>query len=324
MLPDNRMLDVLSGLTGWALRFVRPKPLFVLIYHHVLAQPDPLREQEIDAETFDWQMALLARYFNVLPMQEGIRRLNDGSLPPKAVCITFDDGYADNYLQALPILQRYGLSACFFVSSGYLNGGRMWNDTVIEALRLLPEAQLDLNEFGLGYYPLTNPHQRSVAANAAINAIKHLAPEARREYVERLAARCDRLPDDLMMTDRQVLALRDAGMTIGGHTISHPILANLSLTDVDKEIRDNKAYLEALLGERLNYFAYPNGKPGSDYLPEHFECVRNAGYETAFSTRWGVAGAQSDRWQLPRFTPWDKQPAAFMVRMARYYLAHRL
>jgi peptidoglycan/xylan/chitin deacetylase (PgdA/CDA1 family) len=65
--------------------------------------------------------------------------------------ITFDDGYADNVEVALPILLRYEIAADFFVSTGFLDGGRMWNDTVIEAFRATPLDRVDLGDFGLGH-----------------------------------------------------------------------------------------------------------------------------------------------------------------------------
>ena len=89
-------------------------------------------------------MAALRRYCHPVPLIEGVRGLATGSLPDRAVTVTFDDGYADNAEVALPILQRHGVPATFFVATGYLNGGRMWNDSIIEAIRRAPATELDL------------------------------------------------------------------------------------------------------------------------------------------------------------------------------------
>lgn len=110
--------------------------LSILVYHRVLPQADPLFPSIVDAERFSLQLELLRRCFNVLPLPEALARLRNGSLPPRAACITFDDGYADNEAVALPLLRQHGLHATFFIASGFLDGGRMWNDTVIEAVRL--------------------------------------------------------------------------------------------------------------------------------------------------------------------------------------------
>src|SRR4051812_3379730 len=82
--------------------------LVVFIYHRVLPAPDPMLQGEIDAAGFEEHMALLAANFNVLPLREACERLREGTLPSRAVCITFDDGYADNEEVALRILKRFG------------------------------------------------------------------------------------------------------------------------------------------------------------------------------------------------------------------------
>src|SRR5690349_2991525 len=112
----------------------RAAPLTVLMYHRVLPAPDPLTES-VDARDFERQMRALREYFTVLPLAEAVAGLRAGKLPSRAVAITFDDGYADNAVIALPILESLGLHATFFIADGFLNGGRMFNDTVIEALR---------------------------------------------------------------------------------------------------------------------------------------------------------------------------------------------
>jgi len=100
--------------------------LSILIYHRMLAAPDPILHDEIDADTFKQHATLLRSEFNALPLGEACTRLAHGSLPARAACITFDDGYADNEQIALPILKRLGLPATFFVSTGFSNDGIMF------------------------------------------------------------------------------------------------------------------------------------------------------------------------------------------------------
>ena len=98
--------------------------LSVLIFHRVLAEADPLLPEEMTAALFLKDMQLLRRKFNVLSLSEGLDRLRNGTLPPYSLCLTFDDGYRDNYEVALPILERLGLPATFFVATGFIDGGR--------------------------------------------------------------------------------------------------------------------------------------------------------------------------------------------------------
>jgi len=302
----------------------KQKKLFILIYHRVLDEPDDMRPWEIDKETFRWQMELIAKYFNVMAFGEAIERMNNDTLPPRAMCITFDDGYADNYTNALPILLKNKLSAIFFIASGYLNGGRMWNDSVIESLRVMQANKLDLTEIGLDTYDINSPQKKANVAIEIIQKIKHLEPSIRSQYTDYIVSLANnKLPDNLMLSSQQLIKLYKSGMEIGGHTVTHPILAALDLDTIKQEVYDNKVALEKKLNAKLRYFAYPNGKPEQDYLIEQIQVIKNCGYEAAVSTLPGVSTAHNDRWQLARFTPWDKNPVKFMLRIVMKYMDFR-
>ena len=118
-----------------------------------------------------------------------------------------------------------------------------------------------------------------------------------------------------MMTVEQVRHLHASGMTIGAHPVSHPILAKLDPVRARIEIQDSRSRIEAITGSPVTLFAYPNGKPGVDYRREHVEMVKELGFEAAVSTAWGVAHGESDLFQLPRFTPWDRSPGKFLLRL---------
>jgi len=100
-------------------------------------------------------MATISQDFKVMPLGEAIALLRENRLPPKAVAITFDDGYFDNHAVALPILQRHGLTATFFICSGYLDDGLMFNDLITEAVRQTALGQIDLGLLKLGQRTLT-------------------------------------------------------------------------------------------------------------------------------------------------------------------------
>ena len=98
---------------------------------------------EPDAQRFEQIAAFLARCFRVMPLPDAIDALQRGCLPAAAACITFDDGYADNLEVAAPILRKHGLSATFFIATGFTGGGRMFNDTVIEAGAVVDRCIID-------------------------------------------------------------------------------------------------------------------------------------------------------------------------------------
>lgn len=294
--------------------------LVILMYHRVLARPDPYHAGDVDAEAFDWQLAVLKRYFNVLPLTEAAERLKRSALPPRAVCITFDDGYADNVEIALPLLQRHQLHATFFIAAGYLDGGRMWNDTVIEALARTSGETLDLTKSGLGTYGVANDVARVGAIKELLGRLKYLQPEDRLHKSTVIAEAVGKsLPDHLMMTTAQLRRLSKAGMEIGAHTMSHPILSSLSDEASRTEIEGSITRLRELLGQEIPTFAYPNGRPGKDYGRRDVENVGRAGIRVAVSTAWGYANSSMDSHQLARIAPWDATPARFALRVFRSY-----
>lgn len=294
--------------------------LSVLIFHRVLPQPDPLAPGTVDAAQFDRICSWLARWFNVLPLEQAVHDLKAGRLTARAAAITFDDGYADNLEQAVPILQRHGLCATFFIATGFLDGGRMWNDTLTEAVRLTKRSSLGLSGLGLPLaddLPVSDLQGRREALGQLIGAVKYLPPAHRQAVVDEVAERAGAaLPRDLMLRSDQVLTMRRAGMQIGAHTRQHPILAKLPDDEALAELRGSRDDLAALLGEPVRVLAYPNGKPGADYGPRTVVLARDAGFEVAVSTAWGAADIGVDPMQIPRFTPWDRTAFRYGLRLA--------
>ena len=291
--------------------------LSILIFHRVLAQVDPLFPEEVDAARFDVICGWLRRWFNVLPLDAAVRRLRDGSLPRRAAAITFDDGYADNHDIALPILKKHGLPSTFFIATGFLDGGCMWNDTVIEAIRRCERSELSLDEAVPGTHPLSSASDRRGLIDRLLPAIKHLPLAERRAAAHRVTLSCGVSPSAaLMMTSAQVQGLHRAGMQIGAHTVNHPILAVLDEQEAHAEIAQSKQRLESLIDKQVTLFAYPNGRPAKDYSASNVDTVRRCGFDAAVSTGWGAARSSSDLYQLPRFTPWDRARVRFGMRLA--------
>jgi peptidoglycan/xylan/chitin deacetylase (PgdA/CDA1 family) len=192
----------------------------------------------------------------------------------------------------------------------------MWNDTVIETVRRAPARVLDARPAGLGMLDIGAPEQRRGAIERLLARLKYLPMEERQRRADELAsaAGCD-LPSDLMMSADGVRELHRSGMRIGAHTVNHPILAKLDRPRARREIEESRARLEAITGAPVRLFAYPNGRPGVDYLREHVDLVKDLGFDAAVTTARGVARSASDPLQLPRFTPWDRTRAKFALRL---------
>jgi len=293
--------------------------LTILMYHRVLNAPDTWLRSDPDERVFSKHMEVLARFFNVLPLSEGVKRLFNGTLPSRAVCITFDDGYADNYLKALPILQHWGLCATFFIATGYINGGIMWNDMVIEAVANTKGKILNLGELGLGVFKTDSINERLSTVNSLLTKLKHLPDTERSSLVQSIVEITDtKLPDDLMMTEKQLYELSKSSMEIGGHTVSHPILTLIDDEAAKYEIVNGKNMLEKIIEHEVTLFAYPNGKYARDYTTGHAKIVRNAGFKCAVATDAGVANKENDIYMLPRIGPWDKTRIKYGLRLLKY------
>lgn len=313
-----------AALAAWAARgaaagsaLASGAGLSVLIFHRVLPEPDPLFPGEVDAARFERLMRLVRLAYRVMPLDEAVRRLAEGCLPARALAISFDDGYADNHDVAAPILNRLALPATVFVATGSLDGGRMWNDSVIESLRRCSGDHVDLGFLKLPTLPLRSLAQRHAAIASVLPLIKYRNTDERKALLDELHLACGRpaLPNNLMMTRDQVGRMARAGFGIGAHTVSHPILQALPLAQAEREIVDGRDELCDLVGRPITLFAYPNGRPGQDYDDRHVALVRRLGFDAAVSTAPGTNRAGADPYQLRRFSPWDRSDARWMMRL---------
>lgn len=293
--------------------------LCIVNYHRILESADPLLDTEPDAATFRWHMQLLAERFNVLPLADAMQALEHERMPPRAVCITFDDGYRSTHDLALPILREFNLPATVFVSTGYvIDGANMWNDRILEAVRALPAGMLDLRSAGLLEYPVHNAADRKRTLIALTETAKYLPPPQREELIGELEARARVYGCGLMLTPDMLVALARQGIEIGAHTVSHPILTSLDDEAAMREIVDSKRYLESTIGRPVRFFAYPNGKVDMDFDQRHVAMARAAGFDAAFTTAVGAANRRQDRYALPRCRPWDATPFFYTLRLLRW------
>ncbi len=295
--------------------------LSIIDYHRITLENDPYVDSSTQAE-LDWQCSILSKHFNVIPLKQAVELLQKGQIPPRSVVMTFDDGYANNHTLALPILKKWDLPATFFIASGFIDGGIMWNDSVIEAIRRTEYESIELfesdgfpTEFA-GNYDLSTQQKRISIANKIRLGVKYIELSERKELVAKLAEIAGvELPQDMMLSSAQVKDIVTSGMDVGGHTCSHPILATLRLSEAKQQIEDDKAKLQQITGAPVEFFAYPNGKPDKDYFAAHATIVKEAGYLGAVSTAHGVSTSASDIYQLPRFSPWDKTTLRYLYRM---------
>ena len=299
--------------------------LCILSYHRVLGVPDPLIDSDPDLDTFRWHMRVLAECFNVLPLHDAVEMMDKERMPPRAVAITFDDGYRSFHDLALPVLMEYNLPSTVFVTTGHMHDkSSMWNDMILEAVRRLPPVPLDARLLGfadLGFeaLPMRTYEDRRRTAYLLTERCKYMAPPERAAFTAQLQRLADvPLKEDLMLDADMLRTMRQHQVEIGGHTVNHPILTRIDDDHARREIVDNKRELEAIIGEPLRMFAYPNGKRRADYTEAHVRMLQEAGYTAAFNTEAGPATRRHPRFELPRARPWDATPCMFATRLLRW------
>ena len=315
-------MNFARALTTWGSPGGNRGKLLTFFFHRVLEQPDPMMPGEPDAALFDRILTWIGQQFVVLHPLEACDRLVSGTLPSRAAMISFDDGYRDNHDVALPLLNRHGMKAAFFIATGYLGGGVQFNDRLTEALRDFRKDAIDARWLGLGTLPAASLETKLLALERLREKIKYLQPDSRSEAVERVEALCDSRGQGLqrgrvMMTPAEVRALAHNGMEVGGHTVMHPILLSVNDETASTEISRGREDLASILVHPPTLFAYPNGRPRSDFDQRHVAMVRQAGFSFAFSTERGVATSSADPLVLPRFMPWDSVPWRFKLRALR-------
>lgn len=293
--------------------------LAVFGYHQVLNEQDALRPGEPDIREFKDDLRLLKKMFNVLPLPEAVSLAQSGSLPARAACITFDDGYANNSEIAAPVLNEEDLPATFFIAADAVEDGIMWNDLVIEAIA---EAGERFDFSGLPNNGKYNFGELSGAGlvSAVQETLKYLPADTRwRHSVDFFRRNSTQEIPRLMMTRDDVLQLASMGFDIGGHTLSHPILTTISNQQAEREIRGCFEWLVKLMDAAPKSFAYPNGIPLRDFDESHQRLVADCGFELAVSTSWGIAAPGFDRLCIPRIGPWWRTGRGLLSGTARSY-----
>jgi peptidoglycan/xylan/chitin deacetylase (PgdA/CDA1 family) len=283
----------------------------ILMYHSVLEDPD--REGDSlggiihSRQAFQAQMEMLAKKFRPVPLEQVGRFIRgEGELPQRAVVVTFDDGYTDNYEMAMPILGRVGIPATFYVTVDCIENRRLpWPSRLRFSFRKTAKKTWP-DESGT-VWNLESDQGREQTYLATCDRVCQLAGVALENVVSRIEEQLDaRLPDDggrLMMTWEQVRGLSRNGHIVGSHTMTHPNLAFLSVEDARWELVQSKIQMEQHLAARVEHFSYPCPALFPNWTEQTTAESRKAGYETAVTTSNGLARKQDNPLCLKRVRP---------------------
>jgi peptidoglycan/xylan/chitin deacetylase (PgdA/CDA1 family) len=292
--------------------------LSVFVFHKVPNNKDPLAPGDLDLKAFQRTLTFIAEHFNVVPLDEALKKMKSRTLGERTASITFDDGYQDWEAGAVPVLENLGLHATFFITTGQFDGVPMWHERILHALRFTPLAELSLKESGLPTLATESLAQRAQAAVCIERHLKYQALSFRDEMLAQLeevtGASHQVIPT---MSAAQLRNLSNRGFGIGAHTVNHPILRYSDSDSVKYELGAAKDMLENMISQKVSGFAYPNGRPSVDFSPLTIRLVKEAGYDYAVTTDWGVADVDTSVFQVPRFTPWGPDRFRMQVQIVR-------
>lgn len=318
----NRMAERFANFSlSLPLSIIANNRLSVLLFHKVPNVADPLNPNDLDLKTFERVIDFISQRFSVIPLNDAVDGIKMGKLPPKAACITFDDGYSDWLSGVVPALEKRNLHATFFVTSEQFSGPGMWHERVLEAVRRATGPVLDLVGFGLPALSIHSDADRQRAIAMLEAFLKYQQLSIRNELIgrlEQLVGIGSHTAPRMSLSDLR--ALHNRGFGIGAHTTHHPILSLCDPAEAMREIGGVREELAGLIGGRVNSFAYPNGRPVTDFNADHVKMVERAGYTSAVTTQWGSADRRTPIFQIPRFTPWGPGSVNMALQIGRNLL----
>ncbi|GEM_PF-3205783 len=263
------------------------KKLLIINYHNICDKNSIL--PGIHYRVLDKQCKFLSRFMNPLPLELALKLKAECKLPERAVAITFDDGYKSHLTLAMPILKKYALTATFFISSNHINEKLMWNDKLYLAIMRSPLTEIKVDEFELGSLSIKTRQEKQIAFNKLVQLFKYQTLQQRHQLLAKLCNKLsfeiNSITDNLMLSESEIKELSDNGMSIGSHTLDHPILALETRQNALEQLTEDKSRLEMITGNPIHLFAFPNGKPGYDYNDETIKLIKDTGYKYAFTTR---------------------------------------
>lgn len=303
------------------LRYTAGAGLTVVTYHGVFPSSYEIRNPALDgnlvhAEALRRQLRLLQKRYHVISPKEFLQWSEGGlSLPRRSVLLTCDDALRNTLTEMVPVLQERGLSCLFFATGASTEPipSMLWYEELY--LMLLDAREpitLSFPEAGVSTGPIA-PEQRHSCWWNLVQKLSQFSGESRRGFLDcfreqlRLSASWrDKFFQDstlaarFLTLDRSGLRqLAAAGMTIGAHSLSHPVLSRASDDLARQEIYESRTILEKALGQTVWAFGYPFGNAAT-VTRRDLRLAEQAGFRCAFMNAGGGFGAKIDRFAVPR------------------------
>jgi peptidoglycan/xylan/chitin deacetylase (PgdA/CDA1 family) len=291
--PQLHRLGFMTGIS--AIMAHRQGGMRILMYHGV-------GSEDFSCETFAAGLRFLRRKFDVVPLStivNNVRKGNPGT--GREVALTFDDGLRNNFTVLYPILQRTESPATFFVVPGLVERNEwIWTHEARERLSSLTDVDC--------YVFAGELQAPSSECMGIVDWMKTLPNKQRIEILQRIRERTKKFVPSRaqhekfdLMNWEELLNLNPNLITIGSHSMSHPILSNIAEDEIESEIVESRRLLEQRLQRDVEYFCYPNG----NYDDKIVQAVRKT-YTAAIAVECKTVSVGEDPYRLPRISAADE------------------
>jgi peptidoglycan/xylan/chitin deacetylase (PgdA/CDA1 family) len=308
------------------LKKLNQQKALILMYHQVNQRKSDPWDLAVHPDRFETQLNFLKNNFEVLPMDELVTKVNSRTLGKNSIAVTFDDGFHDNYQNAVPLLDWYKIPATFYFPTNPLRSERQfwWEEleTIILHSQTLPDS-LFINIAGEDFFfrlklhrNLTSRSMQDISGwrygtsftNERIDLylklwkkIQPLRHSQQEEIMRELrfwsSFRSSAPATTRIMNEHQLQNISNNNLfSIGAHTVNHSMLGAQSSADQFYEISQSKETLEKLLRKKISGFAYPYG----NFTDVTRKLVDQAGYRYAVSTHEDAVIDGIDLFSLPR------------------------
>ncbi len=330
-VPGIRRLKrtVHRSLRPWRRRRRQRVPgAVILAYHRVASLPLDTCDLATTPERFADHLEVLHDRAEPVSLARCVEGLRSRDLPPRAVAVTFDDGYRDNLLGARPLLEDAKVPATVFVSTGYTGRQEEFWWDALERILMLPGQLPDTLELALPhgshrwkvpegsrtpFFWKVHAHLRSLDEGARQEALNQLTRWSGASAVSR--------EHNYPMSESEVRELIRGGLVeVGGHTHRHPVLSSLSREHQRQEIVAGRERLEALTRQKVRFFAYPFGM-ATDFDRHSVDIVREEGFEAACTIVPGSLDSTNlDPYRLTRYVVRNWTKDEFARELERFFV----
>ena len=307
--PAPRKTESIANTCQRAMSELQSNAPMILIYHRVADDPVDSQLLAVSPENFEGHLQELVDKYRVVPLHQILAEALSSSISPNTVALTFDDGYADNLISALPLLEKYGLHATIFITSGMIGSDReFWWDALERIFVTSPNLPFGLKvaysggTFDLG---LTTPQERLKAMDELSAFLKEQPHEEIAPFIDSLynwagITTKQARPSHLIVNTEQLKKLSASpSIEIGSHTITHTRLSSLSPEKQRYEIRHSREQIENIIKKPVRLLSYPFGARG-DYSSETMRILDEERYEAGIANIQDSIKLPIDLYSVPR------------------------